>query len=214
MTCLTNIHIYENIYSRRIDFREFVRDLFAIYKTRIWMEQATAHHSFRPSETAARALATGVLHQHHSPLTLPPSASGSNCASPSAASHNLSGGGRTHGAFWSEPQQHQHQQHQQQRERGYYQNGGGGHSHMLPDDGIFDIKHNSSAQLLAASHLISANSINHSQQDFHNNYQNQSAHNNNIVSLHGQQFSCNQYLQRDDQQLPRGGQRERHQLEL
>jgi cell fate regulator YaaT (PSP1 superfamily) len=46
--------------SRRIDFREFVRDLFAIYKTRIWMEQATAHHFFRPSETAARALATGI----------------------------------------------------------------------------------------------------------------------------------------------------------
>ena len=165
------------------------------------MEQATAHHSFRPSETAARALATGVLHQHHSPLTLPPSASGSNCASPSAASHNLAGG-RAHGAFWGEPQQ---------RERGYYQNGGGAHGHMLPDDGIFDIKHNSSAQLLAASHLISANSMNHSQ-DFQNNYQNQSAHN-NMVSLHGQHFSCNQYLQRDDQQLPRS-QRERHQLEL
>ena len=169
------------------------------------MEQATAHHSFRPSETAARALATGVLHQHHSPLTLPPSASGSNCASPSAASHNLSGG-RAHGAFWGEPQQ-------QQRERGYYQNNnnnnnGGGHGHMLPDDGHFDIKHNSSAQLLAASHLVSAN---HSQ-DFQNNFQNQSAHN-NMVSLHGQQFSCNQYLQRDDQQLLRG-QRERHQLEL
>ena len=166
------------------------------------MEQATAHHSFRPSETAARALATGVLHQHHSPLTLPPSASGSNCASPSAAGHNLAGG-RTHGAFWGEPQQ---------RERGYYQNGSGGHGHILPDDGIFDIKHNSSAQLLAASHLISANSMNHNQ-DFQNNYQNQSAHNNNMVNLHGQQFSCNQYLQRDDQQLPRG-QRERHQLDL
>ena len=34
--------------SRRIDFREFVRDLFGIFKTRIWMEAATTHHSFRP----------------------------------------------------------------------------------------------------------------------------------------------------------------------
>ena len=47
--------------SRRIDFREYVRDLFTIYKTRIWMEQATTHHSFRPSEAAAHALVAGVL---------------------------------------------------------------------------------------------------------------------------------------------------------
>ena len=53
--------------SRRIDFREFVRDLFAMYKTRIWMEQATTHHSFRPSEAAARALASGLL--QHSSIT-------------------------------------------------------------------------------------------------------------------------------------------------
>ena len=51
------------------------------------MEQATSHHSFRPSETAARALATGVLHQHHSPLTLPPSASSVVLGSPVGRSH-------------------------------------------------------------------------------------------------------------------------------
>lgn len=51
------------------------------------MEQATSHHSFRPSETAARALATGVLHQHHSPLTLPPSPSTSIVGSPSGRGH-------------------------------------------------------------------------------------------------------------------------------
>ena len=42
---------------RRIDFRELVRDLFALYKTRIWMQQIDA--SFQPSEWASRALATG-----------------------------------------------------------------------------------------------------------------------------------------------------------
>jgi hypothetical protein len=45
-----------------VDFRELVRDLFAMYKTRIWMEHVTAAHlSFRPSESAAKALATGML---------------------------------------------------------------------------------------------------------------------------------------------------------
>jgi hypothetical protein len=38
-----------------------------MYKTRIWMEQATTHHSFRPSEAAARALASGML--QHSSIT-------------------------------------------------------------------------------------------------------------------------------------------------
>ena len=41
----------------RIDFRELVRDLFALYKTRIWMQQVD--HSFIPDERASRALATG-----------------------------------------------------------------------------------------------------------------------------------------------------------
>lgn len=43
--------------NRRIDFRELVRDMFAVYKTRIWMEHVS--YSFRPHEGAARALATG-----------------------------------------------------------------------------------------------------------------------------------------------------------
>lgn len=45
------------MYYRRVDFRELVRDLFALYKTRIWMQQIDA--SFQPSEWASRALATG-----------------------------------------------------------------------------------------------------------------------------------------------------------
>ena len=44
---------------RRLDFREFVRDLFAVYKTRIWMEQAVPDANFTPSETVAIALQTG-----------------------------------------------------------------------------------------------------------------------------------------------------------
>lgn len=32
---------YLFFYYRRVDFREFVRDLFAVYKTRIWMQQAS-----------------------------------------------------------------------------------------------------------------------------------------------------------------------------
>jgi hypothetical protein len=45
-----------------------VRDLFAIYKTRIWMEVVS--YSFRPSETAARALATGIQSQSIMPPSL------------------------------------------------------------------------------------------------------------------------------------------------
>jgi len=43
--------------NQRIDFRDFVRDLFTVYKTRIWMEHVT--YSFRPNEAAAIALQTG-----------------------------------------------------------------------------------------------------------------------------------------------------------
>lgn len=43
---------------RRVDFRELVSDLFALYKTRIWMQQIDT--SFVPDEAAARALLTGV----------------------------------------------------------------------------------------------------------------------------------------------------------
>jgi hypothetical protein len=44
---------------RRIDFRELVSDLFALYKTRIWMQQID--DSFKPIKTFSRALALGTL---------------------------------------------------------------------------------------------------------------------------------------------------------
>jgi hypothetical protein len=40
-----------------------VRDLYAVYKTRIWMQPTDANSNFRPNEIAARALATGFLNQ-------------------------------------------------------------------------------------------------------------------------------------------------------
>ena len=43
---------------RRIDFRELVSDLFALYKTRIWMQQVDT--SFKPEEILAHALVTGM----------------------------------------------------------------------------------------------------------------------------------------------------------
>jgi cell fate regulator YaaT (PSP1 superfamily) len=42
---------------RRIDFRELVRDLFALYKTRIWMAQVDS--SFEPNLEASQALIEG-----------------------------------------------------------------------------------------------------------------------------------------------------------
>ena len=57
---------------RRIDFREFVRDLYAVYKTRIWMQPTDANNTFRPNEIAARALATGLLSQSAIPSSLIP----------------------------------------------------------------------------------------------------------------------------------------------
>ena len=51
--------MFESFDCRRLDFREFVRDLFAVYKTRIWMEQAVPDSNFAPSETVAQALQTG-----------------------------------------------------------------------------------------------------------------------------------------------------------
>ena len=48
---------------RRIDFREFVRDLHAVYKIRIWMQPVDVTNSFRPNEIASRALASGFLIQ-------------------------------------------------------------------------------------------------------------------------------------------------------
>ncbi|CAM9426198.1 unnamed protein product [Chrysoparadoxa australica] len=43
------ILFYES--ARRIDFRELVRDLFSVYKTRIWMEQAVEHECDTPRLT-------------------------------------------------------------------------------------------------------------------------------------------------------------------
>jgi hypothetical protein len=43
----------------RIDFRELVSDLFALYKTRIWMQQID--DSFKPNKLYSRALATGSI---------------------------------------------------------------------------------------------------------------------------------------------------------
>ena len=43
---------------RRIDFRELVSDLFALYKTRIWMQQVDT--SFVPNIHASSALRTGT----------------------------------------------------------------------------------------------------------------------------------------------------------
>jgi hypothetical protein len=67
--------------SRRIDFRELVRDLFAQFKTRIWMEHVT--YSFRPHDGATAALATGNGSYFCNPpsqtsLALPPPVSSPN----------------------------------------------------------------------------------------------------------------------------------------
>lgn len=40
-----------------------MRDLYAVYKTRIWMQPTDANSNFRPNEIAARALASGFLNQ-------------------------------------------------------------------------------------------------------------------------------------------------------
>ena len=61
------------VHSRRIDFREFVRDLFGVYKTRIWMEAVS--FAFRPLDWAARALASGIFNPgsvYASPLSSSP----------------------------------------------------------------------------------------------------------------------------------------------
>lgn len=44
----------------RVDFRNFVRDLFAAYKARIWMKKIDLSHSRDLQHSAAIALATGV----------------------------------------------------------------------------------------------------------------------------------------------------------
>jgi hypothetical protein len=42
---------------KRIDFRDLVSDLFALYKTRIWMQQIDT--SFQPDKDVARSLLSG-----------------------------------------------------------------------------------------------------------------------------------------------------------
>jgi hypothetical protein len=80
-------------YRRRIDFRDLVRDLFALYKTRIWMAQIDS--SFEPNLDATVSLMTGdypphdqnhshsslgsasygaMAHHHHSSSSLNPNA--------------------------------------------------------------------------------------------------------------------------------------------
>ena len=49
-----------------------MRDLYAVYKTRIWMQPTDANNTFRPNEIAARALATGLLSQSAIPSSLIP----------------------------------------------------------------------------------------------------------------------------------------------
>lgn len=46
-----------HVFCRRVDFRDLVRDLFALYKTRIWMAQVDS--SFEPNLDASMALLTG-----------------------------------------------------------------------------------------------------------------------------------------------------------
>jgi cell fate regulator YaaT (PSP1 superfamily) len=45
---------------KRIDFRELVRDLFALYKARIWMKKLNSVEPFNFKPFAKMALATGV----------------------------------------------------------------------------------------------------------------------------------------------------------
>jgi hypothetical protein len=44
----------------RVDFREFVRDLFSAYKARIWMKKISVHKPIRIDNWASIALATGM----------------------------------------------------------------------------------------------------------------------------------------------------------
>jgi hypothetical protein len=44
----------------RVDFREFVRDLFSAYKARIWMKKIEHPRQLEMDPTATMALATGM----------------------------------------------------------------------------------------------------------------------------------------------------------
>lgn len=180
------------------------------------MEQATAHHSFRPSETAARALSQGVLHHNHSPLTLPPSASGSSCPSPNArdGSHIVSGNNKLLGmaSLIGELQQ---------RERTYsnpaYPTQSSGIQGHALDDGFLEMNLSSASQSSVPSH---SHTLHQQYQENQYNYQNQPSQSatqyNSTPNISGYQLSQNQMqqnFQRDDQQLLRL-QRDRYNMEL
>jgi cell fate regulator YaaT (PSP1 superfamily) len=44
----------------RVDFREFVRDLFSAYKARIWMKKLNTQRPIKLENWATVALATGM----------------------------------------------------------------------------------------------------------------------------------------------------------
>ncbi len=44
----------------RVEFREFVRDLFSAYKARIWMKKVDKNRVINFDQNAALALATGM----------------------------------------------------------------------------------------------------------------------------------------------------------
>ena len=44
----------------RVDFRELIKALFTMYKTRIWMRKVNQSRPFIPEEFAAMSLATGT----------------------------------------------------------------------------------------------------------------------------------------------------------
>ena len=67
---------------RRIDFRELVADLFALYKTRIWMQQID--DSFKPNPLLSAALARGTADPNAEVIL--PSAGTTSLATPATVS--------------------------------------------------------------------------------------------------------------------------------
>jgi hypothetical protein len=59
----------------RVDFRNFVRALFAAYKARIWMKKIDLSHPSKFQQSAAIALATGVQTMPELPINMLPPAS-------------------------------------------------------------------------------------------------------------------------------------------
>jgi cell fate regulator YaaT (PSP1 superfamily) len=54
------ITIYYDTQVTRVDFREFVRDLYSTFKTRIWMQKVEAKYPFIPKRYASHALICGA----------------------------------------------------------------------------------------------------------------------------------------------------------